>query len=86
MTTERAQSLVITAFAASGALVLIKHASADELPPGRFVIGTGIAAVMLATLAQVLPDLAGALAVLILTTAALVYGGPAWKTISSAVS
>ncbi len=85
MTTERAQGLVVTSFTVSSILVLIKDAADNELPPVRFVIGTFTAATLLAALAQVLPDLAGAMAVLILTSAALVYGGPAWKVITNSL-
>jgi hypothetical protein len=85
MTTERSQGLVITAFAVSGALVMIRDIHAKQLPPARFVVGTTVAAMMLATLAQVLPDLAGGLAMLITVSALVVYGGDAWRILSTAV-
>lgn len=86
MTSDRAQGLIVTAFGVSASLVLVKAFAADDVPPARFVIGTTVAAVMLAALAQVLPDLAGGLAVLILVTSVVVYGGPAWKIITDRVT
>jgi hypothetical protein len=86
MTTEHAQGLVVTAFTVSAGLVLIKDAHDNKMPPARFVIGTFASAVMLAAAAQFVPDLAGGMALLVLTTAALVYGGPAWQVLTSATS
>lgn len=86
MSTDRAQGLVITAFGVSGSLVLVQAFHDDKVPPARFVLGTTVAAVGLAALAQLVPDLAGALAVLILVTSAVVYGGPAWRIITDRVT
>lgn len=89
MTTDRANGLVLTSLALSGALVVIREATdgdSDRVPPVRFMVGWVIAGAGLAALAQMAPQLAGGLAVLMLVTASLVYGGPAWKAISKAVT
>lgn len=85
MDVNRAQGMVITAFAVSSALVLIRDVAEQQLPPARFVIGTAVAATMLAALAQILPDLAGGLALLILVSAVVVYGGDTWDLLAEAV-
>src|SRR4051794_27294697 len=83
MTTERSQGLVITACAVSAALVLIRDVHDKQMPPARFVIGSAVAAVGLTTVAQWAPSIAGGMAALMLTTAVIVYGGPAWTILAA---
>lgn len=84
MTTDLANAHIVTALGVSGALVLVKAGAADELPPVRTWIGLTFAGVGLAVLAQTWPDLAGGIAILMITTSVFVYGKPAWDAISKA--
>lgn len=85
MNTDRANGLVLTGVTVSAALVLVKHAANGELPEARWYVGVAVAGLGLAVLAQTAPTLAGGLAVLMVLTSALVYGGPAWDALSAAV-
>jgi len=84
MTTDVANAHIVTAIGVSGALVLVKAGAADELPPIRTWIGLSFAGIGLAVLAQNSPELAGGLALLMLTTSVFVYGKPAWDAITDA--
>lgn len=84
MTTERANALIVTALTVSSGLVVVREAAdGDGAPPARFVIGVCLAGVALGVTAQLAPQLAGGLALLMLTTSVLVYGGPAFDVIGS---
>jgi hypothetical protein len=83
MDTDKANALVVTAVGVSAALVLIRDVHDNKMPPARFVIGSTVAAVGLATLAQFAAPLAGGIAALMLTTSVLVYGGPAWTILAA---
>lgn len=85
-TTDRANGLIVTSLAVSSALVLIRDAQTSTLPAGRFIVGTAVAGVGLAVTAQFAPELAGGLAVLLLASSALVYGGPAWSALADRVT
>lgn len=84
MTQDRANGLVLTGLVVSGGLVLIGGAVADKKPAPRFFVGWFVAGIGLAAVAQISPDIAGGVAVLMVITSALVYGLPAWQAISSA--
>jgi len=86
MTTDRANGLVLTSLTVSGALVLIRDATTGAIPKPRFFLGWTLAGIGLAVLAQIQPDLAGGVAVLMIVSAALVYGAPAWQVISKGVT
>lgn len=86
MSTDTANAHIVTAIGVSGALVLVKAGAADELPPIRTWIGLTFAGVGLAVAAQTSPELAGGLALLMLTTSVFVYGKPAWDAISAATN
>lgn len=84
MSTDKANAHIVTALGVSGALVLIKAGAENDLPPVRTWIGMTFAGISLAVLAQSWPDLAGPLALLVITTSVFVYGKPAWDAISKA--
>lgn len=86
MSTDKANAHIVTAIGVSGALVLVKAGAADELPPVRTWVGLTFAGVGLAVLAQSQPNLAGGMALLMLTTSVFVYGKPAWDAISDATN
>lgn len=84
MTTDRASGLVLTSLTVTAALAFVKDAATKSKPEMRWVIGTLMAGAGLAVLAQITPDLAAGLALLMLLSAAIVYGKPAWDAISAA--
>ena len=86
MTTDRANGLVLTSLTVSAALVLVRDAAAKQVPEPRFMLGTVVVGLGLAVLAQWAPALAGGFAVLILISAAFIYGGDTWQLISRATS
>ena len=86
MTEARASAWIVTSLAVSGTLAAVKDVSTDgQLDGLRLGVGLTVAGVMLATLAQVAPDVAGALALLVMVTSVFVFGGPAWVAINRAL-
>ena len=86
MTPGKAQTLIVTSLAVSGGLVVVKDAKAGQLPGARLAIGLTFTGVSLGVLAQFSPDLAGGVALLLLTTSVFVYGGPAFLAISGSLA
>jgi hypothetical protein len=84
MTADVANAHIVTAIGVSGALVLVKAGAADEMPPVRTWIGLTFAGVGMAVMAETSPNIAGGLALLMLTTSVFVYGKPAWDAITNA--
>ncbi|MFJ7153262.1 hypothetical protein ACIQVT_34535 [Streptomyces sp. NPDC100445] len=84
LTTDQANAHIVTALGVSGALVLVKAGARSEMPPVRTWIGLTFAGVALATVAQSEPNIAGGIAMLMLTSAVFVYGRPAWDAIAGA--
>lgn len=76
------QTVIVTAVAVSGAVVLANDAATGTRPTVRFAVGLGASALALAVLAQFAPALAQGFAVLLLTTTVFVYGGPALDAIT----
>jgi len=81
MSQEAANTWIVTSLAVSGALVLVRDASAKKVPPVRLAIGLTVAGVLLGVMAQASPQLAGGFAIVLLLSSSLVYGGKAWKTL-----
>ncbi|MFK0150408.1 hypothetical protein ACIQUZ_35555 [Streptomyces griseus] len=81
MTHEQANTWIVTSLAVSGALVIVRDAADKKVPPVRLAIGLTVAGVLLGTLAQAAPALAGGFAIVLLLTSSLVYGGKAWTTL-----
>lgn len=71
---------------ASGGLAAAGQLAEGQAPRLRVVVGGFLAAVLLGFLADVSPDLAGAFAALMLATAVLVLGGPAWNALTRLTS
>lgn len=65
----RAQGLVTGAVLATGALAVAGNLTRGEPPSARIVVGTFVTGAALTALARKSPELAGAAAVLLLTTA-----------------
>jgi hypothetical protein len=84
MTIDAANAHIVTAIGVSGALVLVKAGASADLPPVRTWIGLTFAGIGMAVLAESSPNLAGSLALLMLTTSVFVYGKPAWDAIATA--
>lgn len=72
----------------TGALAIIAAYRAPNAKrnPFRIAVGVFIAGTLLAALAEVNPKLASAFAMLMLTSAAFVVGGDAWRGISEITS
>lgn len=84
MSAARAKRLVLLAMlVAGGTATLRAMRNEGRLPSVRVPIGTFIAGVMLATLAEFAPALAGGLAMLVLVSSALV-SADAWKGLATA--
>lgn len=81
MTQESANTWIVTSLAVSGALVVVRDASAQKVPPVRLAVGLTVAGVLLGVMAQASPNLAGGFAIVLLLSSSLVYGGQAWKTL-----
>jgi hypothetical protein len=85
-TTDRANGFIVTSLGVSAALVVVKAAAAKTSPEPRVWVGFTFAGVALSVLATTTPQLAGPLAGLVLLSAAVVYGGPAYQAISKSLS
>lgn len=84
MTTEaRADQLVVGCLAATAAIGVGNAVVSGTPPAPRQLVGLTFVAVGLGVGAMFAPGLAGGVAVLVLTTTALVYGRPLWDAIST---
>jgi len=79
----RAQELIVGSLAATAAVTAGSTLASGQVPGLRLVVGLAFTGVGLATAAMVAPDLAGSLAVLILTTTVFVYGRPLMDAVST---
>lgn len=87
MNTGQANGIVVTSLFVTGTLVVVKGSVTGQPPPLRFVFGLTITGVGLAALSQLgAPELAASLALLVVATSAVVYGGPAWDALSRATN
>lgn len=81
-----ADGVIVTSLFVTGGLVVVREAKAGNAPPIRFVIGLTVTGVGLAVLSQAgAPNVARGLALLVMATSAVVYGGPAWNAIGESV-
>lgn len=80
----QAKRFVLVGVGGTAVLATIGTYRAGRTPSPRIAVGAVTAGVILAVLAEVLPDLAGALALLMLTTAAFVTLQGGWEGISAA--
>jgi hypothetical protein len=79
-----AKRFVLVGVGGTALLAAIGTYRAGKTPTPRIAVGAVSAGVILAVLAEVLPDLAGALALLMLTTAAFVTLRGGWEGIAAA--
>ena len=86
MNEPRADQLVVGCLAGVAVIGAGNAIVAGHAPSARQVVGLTFAAVGLSVGAMFAPGLAGATAVLMLTTTALVYGGPLWDAVTTATS
>jgi len=84
--TAQAQQLAATAVLVAGGLTVVSYVADRQTPPLRVGLGVVIAGVCLSTLAEVAPDVAGPLAILVLTSAVFVHGGPAARAFTRATT
>lgn len=84
MTRDQAKRYVIVSTVGVGTLGAVKAFRTGSGPTARQAFGVVASGAMLAILAELAPGIAGGLAILALTTAALVLGGDAWQGITTA--
>jgi len=85
VTPPEAKRLVIVGTVGAGTLAAVGAFRRGGGPTVRLAVGVFAAGTLLAVAAEVAPEVAGGMAVLMLTTSALVLGGDAWAGISTAV-
>lgn len=74
----KAQTTIVTTMAVAGGLIVVKAASEGHAPTTRQVVGVTVAGIGLSAFATVgSPQIAGSVALLWLTSAVFIYGGPA---------
>lgn len=83
MSAERGQELIVGCLAATAAVSASSTLAQGEIPGLRLVVGFAFTGMGLATVNMFAPDLAGGLAVLILTTSVFVYGKPLMDAVST---
>lgn len=86
MTPTEAKRLVVVGTVGTGALSAIASYRREGSISPRIAIGVFAAGTILAVGAELVPAVAGGLAVLMLTTSAFVVGTDAWGGIANAVS
>lgn len=85
MTTTQAKRLVIVGLLVTGGLAAVRDLSKGDAPDLRIGLGVVIGGVILSTVAEVAPDVAGMVAVLTMVSATFVVGGDAWSALSKIV-
>lgn len=78
--------LVVPAMLGTATLVTVNALADGHLPEARAVLGVTVASVMLSALAGPLPQVAGPLAMLVLTSTTVAIGGPAFSKIASGLN
>lgn len=86
MTEDKAQQLVVGCLAGVAVIGAGNAIVGGNPPATRQLVGLTFVAVGLGVGSMFAPGLAGGAAVLMLTTTALVYGGPLWDAVTSATS
>lgn len=84
MNPPQAKRYVLVGVGGAAALAVVDAYRRGETPTPRIGVGAVAAGVVLSVLAEVVPDLAGGFALLMLTAAAFAVGGGAWKGITAA--
>lgn len=86
MNEQRGQQLIVGCLAGAAAVAAVSAMADGEAPGMRLAIGAFGTGIGLATVNMFAPNLAGSMAVLILTTTVFVYGEPALKAVSRLTS
>jgi hypothetical protein len=86
MDTPKAQAIVVTVGLGVVGLAVLDAARTGQRPTARRLIGTGFATFALSAGAQVVPPLAGSLALLWGVSALIVSGGPVLSSIARTTS
>jgi hypothetical protein len=82
MNTARAQSLVILSAGIAAGLTTLAALTNGKKPPAKVYIGAGVYAIAATTLAEFAPQLAGALAGVVIITAVFGLGSDAYAGLS----
>lgn len=82
MTSSSAKRLVVASVVVTGTLAAVKDVSRGQLPRVRVALGLTFAAVALAALAEVAPELAGSFAALLLVSSIFQIGGDSFAAIA----
>jgi hypothetical protein len=77
----RTQQIIVTSLTVTGGLAVVGAVAGSHPVTARLALGLVATGVMLAALAEFAPGLAFGISVLIMLTAAFVYGLPAWNAI-----
>lgn len=85
-TEDRAQELIVGCLAATGVVAAGSTLAQGGTPGLRMIVGLTVSAATLAVVSMGAPDLAGGMAVLVLTTTVFVYGAPLMNAVTSLVS
>lgn len=80
-----AKSLTVAAVGAAGLLSSLEYVAKGERPPLRTLVGVVVSGVVLLTVAEVAPTLAGSLALLLLTGAVLRNGVAVARVVSDSL-
>jgi hypothetical protein len=84
--TANAKQLVVVSTLGTGLLTVIALYHKGKTPTPRVGVGVIASGVILATVAEVAPEIAAGFAVLMLTTAVFVVGGDAWAGLAAATA
>lgn len=83
---QHAKTMVILAMSAACLIAEASRLEQKRIPTIRILAGTAIGGTLLLLIAEVSPAVAQGFAMLILVSAMLVFGGPAWHGIGNVVS
>lgn len=83
MIEQRSQELVVGCLAASAVVAAGSQLATGSVPGLRLIVGYTFTGAALATASMFAPDLAGAMAALILTSTVFLYGRPLMDTVTS---
>jgi hypothetical protein len=86
MTEAKARRVILGCLVVTGALTLTNRLARDQVPPLGIVLGTAGAAIFLAMLSELAPQLAAMFAVLIMAGSWSLSGPPVFRSIARLVT
>lgn len=86
MNPRQAKRTVVLSLVAAGALASIEDLRERDFPKLRIFLGAVFAGIVLSSVAEGAPDLAGTFALLILTTTVFGVGLDTWQAITSVIT